>query len=515
MDTNISDYLTAATQKYYGVDVSASTEQSLWAEFVSKLETPTQEYLAITSSSSSTEVRAALSDMFQGTIAKMTENGESAPDLLSPDVQQLLDTLTEKLVSLRGQSALAGLSTANESTIFSTLTALCSDLTLNQALTSLLAGAANTIAERAGGLSSLYLKFLSDKVTAAQTSEATSALSPREEEMRRIMFEVFNIALEMINVLQNSSRLQSNTLYYYTNLQQEYLHMMSQTQMYGPTASEYIIANSTDFGKTQLGYSNITVRNIADYLMEQIGTGTGTVYYSSQYDSTFQPVIRFALTRSSNGGYAFALQLYNDSAGGYYTAFSTQKISSDGTDYSATNSIDSTKFYYADTNITGTAQTADIVNKLMYHLTRQWNETSGSMTGSGGYLINYTGSAQITDLTALKYYWGPNANSHWMYNIYFTGPIAKAYETATDDTSTTDVNEATEAQTRASTFRSEANALLQIYLENARSLKELASSTAKQTQSVMTQLTESLQNQSNLLTAITESLRGILSAIFR
>lgn len=64
-------------------------------------------------------------------------------------------------------------------------------------------------------------------------------------------------------------------------------------------------------------------------------------------------------------------------------------------------------------------------------------------------------------------------------------------------------------------LRGEVNGRLQLYIENARSLKQQVQDMGKPIDNLVNQTQEAIQNQTQLLTAITESLKGLIAAIFR
>jgi hypothetical protein len=85
------------------------------------------------------------------------------------------------------------------------------------------------------------------------------------------------------------------------------------------------------------------------------------------------------------------------------------------------------------------------------------------------------------------------------------GPYGTSDQNKTDQTN---------AASRASDFRTQENALLQTYIQSASSLKYMAADAGKRVDTAMTQVHQSLQNQSDLCDAIVNSLRGLIAAIF-
>lgn len=198
----------------------------------------------------------------------------------------------------------------------------------------------------------LFVAFLHDTLSSAQASEAVNAISPAEQDIRSILFSAFSIVLKMLSTLQKAIQVESKALDFYANWESRITDMVSATPLYGPTANTQIVANDTDFGKTSLGFGNITVRDMVSYLYNQIqqnGTSDET------FDIT-NPTInfpRFELIKNPNGTYTINIRPENGSSTIFMTATAT-----------------------VNTLLTATEQQSDVVNNLVSGLTTYWNSLS-------------------------------------------------------------------------------------------------------------------------------------------
>jgi hypothetical protein len=164
-----------------------------------------------------------------------------------------------------------------------------------------------------------FLSFMKEALATVQKSEAVNAISPQEQETRNILFSTFSIILKMMNVLQKASQVESKSQQIYADWMSSITNQISATPLYGPTALNTIIANDDDFGKTTLGYGSITVRDVLNYLMNQIQTnGTSsssfTVRNPNYQNLTAYPnsgetgFPRFELVKNSDGSYTFKVE---------------------------------------------------------------------------------------------------------------------------------------------------------------------------------------------------------------
>jgi len=354
-----------------------------------------------------------------------------------------------------------------------------------------------------------YLLFLSGKLDIVVAAEGESAFSPQEVAARHIMFEAFNIVLKMLKVLQFCMKTQSQMLSFYAKWQKEYVNMMRKLPMYGPEIMARIIANSTDFGDTKLGYGGTTVRDVLESLVRDIKSeepqpplfttrlaifNHGQDYMVTEHPTLNPYIVRFELSeqldasQNPTGQYRFSIFVNTDplTAGTYADTPILQ--------------VD----LAANPALTGQARERDLCERLLALCTQQWN--AGTFDPSNTALLDIKvkwGTATVSDALMkndpiYSLIWGP-----WNTPAPGAWPDAFSYGASDEDKKT------------ATSFRSELNSRLQLYLENARSLKERIADTSKRTESLESQIKESMQSQSNLLSSMTESLRGLLSAIFR
>jgi hypothetical protein len=370
-----------------------------------------------------------------------------------------------------------------------------------------------------------YLKFLSDKLDAVVASEAVNAISPKEDESRQIMFEAFNIAMKMLKALQACMRAQSKLSSIYADWQNRYVKMMAATPIYGPSINPKIYANNDDFGKTSLGgYGTFTVRDMLSYLMTQ-NTQSAEFFFPPLYPEWGQR-LGFRLQAIPVTG-SDTQKVYKFSLIAKTLDFSVEVLSSG----------------FITANIpTGVTEQEALCDTLLAPMTTTWKQTQAvDVTGSAELQV-YQSTDPTTWLQAIKFWWNmkqivySDSNTSLLKKLYATGIIGPWNAAAAggstgawpelpgkyiepsdpnSDEGKTQMQDIKYKRGQASSFRSELNAKLQLYLENARSLKTNISDASKRLDTLISQVKDSLQAQTNLMKSITESLRGLISAIYR
>jgi hypothetical protein len=164
-----------------------------------------------------------------------------------------------------------------------------------------------------------FLSFMKEALALVQKSEAVNALSPQEEQIRNIFFSTYAIIVKMLSVLQKATQVESKSQQVYADWMSNLTAQISATPLYGPKDENMIIANSADFGRTTLGYGNITVRDVLNYLMNQIQTaGTDNASFTVRnpivqnltafYTSPDNGFPKFDLTKNSDGSFTFKVE---------------------------------------------------------------------------------------------------------------------------------------------------------------------------------------------------------------
>lgn len=379
-----------------------------------------------------------------------------------------------------------------------------------------------------------YMQFLAAKVEDAFVAEAANMISPSEEGARRIMFEAFNLVLKMLRALQTCMAAQSKLSTFYAEWQDRYTRMMAHTPIYGPESDPLIHAKEEDFGQTSLGYGNIVVRDILSSLMEKMKALSGsseTVSYImpvSVYDaanqtfsefggSTSLGVYQFNLTRTKSGNVAtYVLDLK-------VTLFGEQPRRATFLTGQSSGAVP-----------VGTKEEEKVMDQILSQMTTAWKNTQA--VNNPDRFNTSTNSTELELRQAVKYIWTRQITAKALYtelpatSMYYigfqgparppfvstgTGPLAwpEMFKDLPADEGDKTTNK--DKKTSAASYRSELNSKLQIFLETARSWKTRASDASKRLDTLIAQVKESIQSQSTFLSAITESLRGLISAIYR
>ncbi len=197
-----------------------------------------------------------------------------------------------------------------------------------------------------------------------------------------------------------------------------------------------------------------------------------------------------------------------------------------------------------------------LLSALMTKLTEDWNFKTtdpfwSANAYAGAYVLNDNPiDAALLTFADLKELWGPNGDTFegiysdyeaagspssaagkrefahrlFLLNHYGTclwgpwdspkpGAWPNVIESFEDLYSNQDKRDA--ARSASQGFRGELNAQLQLFIQNTDARKQAVRDLSEGSEAVINQIRESIQAQSQLLRAITESLRSLLSAIFR
>jgi hypothetical protein len=366
----------------------------------------------------------------------------------------------------------------------------------------------------------LYLKFLQGKLSAVYVSESANALSPKEVQARFTMLQAFAIVLAMLKALQNCMKEQSQLLGFYTNWQKEYTKMMTATPIYGPVDNAKIIVKTTDFGNTTLGYGKISINQIVDYLLSKLppSGNAGTVLWRSPPNDHG---VRwyFHLTKAADGTYSFSADIRGHT------------WISDTESWCGKNQV----FGYAigssapDSTLSDAEAKKAVIQNISDALTSYvQNQISAHPTDY--FFVGYGGDDGPTWADVAQ--WGTQAAN--MYNIGIIGPAIgpgadmahgelrfgagawdEQFRGPYSESSSDDKKNAQSKRQASQSYRGDINSQLGQYTEAARANRTQVANMASLTQSVMDQTKDSLSAQKDLLTAITESLRTLLTAIFR
>lgn len=394
----------------------------------------------------------------------------------------------------------------------------------------------------------LYLQFLKGQITSQYSSEASNALSLDEIAARQTIFAVYSLCIQMLQALQGAMKTQSSLLDIYTQWQSNYTEMTAQLPIYGPEVKNHILVDNTDFGKTTLGYADLSVQQVFQSLLTDTRFST-TINPPSIVIAAWAPPAPgdpFCPTTES----AILFKLNQDTDGSFYAEMDINDPWI--VDPPEARQLFRTGNITLNPHLTGAAQMNDLVTKLMSGLTAKWQDfVSGPSLGDVLTLRSpLVGSPPTTvSFTVRKAdfatYWS-SSNSYSTYDKYYLdGSTKRIHDPASDvnywkyvfttgiwgpeplawpetlgkyddpnNPSKPDATTLASMRNQEYDYRSEVNAQLQLFLTTAKSKSDTISAHSQQTQTVVSQIQQSLQAQADLLKSIVDTLTTLVSALF-
>jgi hypothetical protein len=320
----------------------------------------------------------------------------------------------------------------------------------------------------------LYTEFLLERLGQASRSNAVNLLSPDEIEARNILFRTFELVLQMLSTLQKNLILVTNAYSLYTKWQNEYIQMMAHTPIYTLSPNNYGQGDANDIGKSLIGgYANVSVSDVIKYEIEKMIADKSTYVTWASSGSPWYHMFELAIDTPGNIHFRFSMRFESSIS---YNIIDVQVP------------IES----YSD---------ADLRNSLSGILQK----------GQAGLasLDTYTRQTFVTPWVTMPADTTTAKGTSWNSNIVNPSALKPG------DTSATAVKERLDEDKARAGIRGEKNSQLQVFLENARSRKAMVQSSSKPVEDLMTQCRESLQAQANLANTICDTLKGIISAIYR
>jgi hypothetical protein len=231
----------------------------------------------------------------------------------------------------------------------------------------------------------LFMSFLQENLAAVKASEAINAISPHEDAVRRVLFTAFSMIMDMLNTLQQSSRVESKALQIYAEWEKEYTNLITATPIYGPTVANSIVANDIDFGETTLGADNVTVRQVARWLLQQIQTTGETEARFTVRNPVFTNTAAggnptagfptFLMKKNADGSYNFSLQNQLVGPDGFM-------IGNYWPILSATATLSS--------SLSGQEQNDGMINDIFRQITTKWNNNQYDLNSFNLYTYTYS-----------------------------------------------------------------------------------------------------------------------------
>jgi hypothetical protein len=380
-------------------------------------------------------------------------------------------------------------------------------------------------------------------------------LSPDEVKKRQIMFMVFDLSLTMLKAIQNSIAVTANNMIITSRWQDEYTKMLTRVPIYTANPSEKMRIDLTDPTKCTFGYNDISVKDIAQYVVNQANISLA----AAKETNTTAKAVSFAmqsepLTYTSPANTTIYVEY--DTTDGWkkiaYTPLKSETTFEMHIDPSSTGTnngwVEIKQIITAHTHeyIDGaTIQDKDVEypvsekNYFTFSTTDSSSETfSATVTAAtNAALTTLKNSVDLTNPTnpIISHVWvGEN---WWPWNgtdgYYKLDGTTKKALTEADviaqsnnffipwrDKQPYTVEEATDdpkknANKDAESHRAETNSLLQQYLESIRAKRQSIRDRATTMQSSLDQTRESMSQQSNLLTSIIDTMKDLLGSIFK
>lgn len=339
-------------------------------------------------------------------------------------------------------------------------------------------GLTTTPSEADVGTLQKFNEFVSNAYNSLAAGE--NVQTAQEMTRRRIMFDAFSIVLKMIDAIQDSVRTLSKSLTFYGKWQQEYTRLMTNIPLYSPDNQSKFVYNATDVGKSRLGYGDFDLKTAIEY-------GVKAVLQSA----------------------SAAPEIY---------------IGTNPNDGSNTSNTDpSGRFRMLRITTSPNVQNPtvrDVVVSVLDHspgtILPPGKLTFLSGLGLADPLNGRESEAdipRITDLIIQRIQTFPPFRDY--IAEMNARPSVMQWRGLVPPPSGSTAQQILDQNSLNQRLRGEYNAKLQVYLENARAQRTIVRDWQKPIESALSQAREAVTQMINLLTSITETMKGLLSAIHR
>ncbi len=339
------------------------------------------------------------------------------------------------------------------------------------------------------------------------TNETFSA---SEIKKRAIMFSIFNACINTLLALQNTVSTQTQNLNFLSQWQQQYTNMLTKIPTYVGGESSAVNVNLGDLSKFTLGYSGISIADIARWWANQGYNGSQSFQISSDVPFTAaQPVFPSQTTTFSVSGGLISLA-WNGAP------FFIQPVPTSGTTFEQRVSDFETAFKSIWATISGSPFVTTFLsplNQTYLNGLATIDQGQNNQTNPLGQNIpsNTTNATQLGLLAQQQIF----SQTHQVTDPYSILEILKPYTYVAPSTDTSTSDTLHNISDSNSKFRGEINSRDQQYIQNASTNRQTIQNTAQQVQTNLGQSQQELSQQTDVITAIVTSLQGILSSIFR
>lgn len=359
----------------------------------------------------------------------------------------------------------------------------------------------------------VYLNQVRESEKFAQRVYVNDKLPPEEIKKRNIMFEVLKSVVDMLLSLQSTVTVQAQSIAMHARWQKEYTNMLTRvpTLVGGESSAVKPIdvnALNPDWSKFTFGYGDISVQDMANWWADQRVYGKNDIF-----------------TIESPGEQVTTSPIYAFTAFGFTFKISATEISFYPTLGGSPPSI---PFYptlsipIASSGTTFDQHTANFQNAFKTF----WNTYQGHVDALSNIAQGSYNYANLNMLTIDPFTTDVNLQKLLTWGQIFTQTkpitdpwaaleILKPYTYVAPSGITAQDNRyrvLAEANAKA---RGEINSKEQQYIENVRSKRQIVQDTQSALQANLDQSRQTLSQQSDLLTSVIDSLKGLLSSIFR
>ena len=374
----------------------------------------------------------------------------------------------------------------------------------------------------------LYNEFLLNRLDYVYQSNALNLLSPEEIESRDVLFRTFSLVLDMLSALQKTVGLVTEAYAVYTKWQAEYSKLTSKIPMYTQSPSYFPLRNLSDLSQSYVGaYGNVTMTEVVQALLKQVQDANGA---KKIYTITFTGPV----DDNSSGGIQHYTETYLLNNMGDAISLSCDiKLQSPASSPSGVSNLFLVSVNKTDDGFTMNLNDAEERNNIASALLRKATADVNNMTLHPPDSVFATWSAG-TPSTSFNILWGspsdtgetgifslrrifkePIWGAAWgmapvPWNPKTVGKVEYPTNPTTDQKTTVDQANKEKAQNRG-----ELNSQLQLYIDTAKSRSQVIQNQSKPIENLINQCRESIQAQMNLCNSIMDTMKGIISAVFR
>lgn len=364
-----------------------------------------------------------------------------------------------------------------------------------------------------------YLNQVRDSEAFAQKVYVNDKLPPEEVKKRNIMFEVLKSVVDMLLSLQNTVTVQAQNIAVHARWQREYTNMLTRVPtLVGGESSDVrpidVNAANPDWSKFTFGYGDISVQDMAKWWADQRLTGKNDVF-TINGPSAINPTSSNPILANTEFAVSANAITFTYPFGGFsITPITVPPPESTFDQYVDAFQNAFKQFWTTEIGRVIQASTTGAVPFPLPPLTAGSDDTINNYglamatidPGNGG------NTALQKQLLVLGQIFTPTKATT---DPYASLQIMKPYTYVAPSGITAQDNRLRILSDSNAKARGEINSKEQQYIENVRSKRQVVQDTQSALQANLDQSRQTLSQQSDLLTSVIDSLKGLLSSIFR